>query len=109
MIYQDLARARTDHFKAIEAQREAANEVAARQYDLDIVEGAVYAALKDEALPATLIPKLAKANKDVAAARRALSIAEGIYKTAQARTQATYLDWKAADEQYKREWVQEGM
>lgn len=109
MIYEDLSRARAAHRAAIIAQQDAANEEAEAQYALDMAEAAAYSALRDAGEPVTLIPKLAKGDPEVAKARRRAAIAEGVYKAACARTQATYLDWKHADAQFAREWQSGGM
>lgn len=104
MIVQDVLRAKRGHRMAIQAQQDAANEVAARQYDLDVAEALAVSALRAEDTPVTLIPKLARGDAKVAEARRALAVAEGVYRVAQARTQATYADWKFSEAQYEREW-----
>lgn len=109
MIFQDLQAARAAHYKAIQTQEQTANEVAEAQYALDVAEGAAIAALRAEGTQAALVPKLARSMETVAKARQALAVAEGVYKAAQSRTQATYLDWKLAADQYEREWVREGM
>lgn len=108
MIYQDLQHAREMHYKAIDEQEKCAQDCADREYKYDVAKGAVIAVLRDDGEPVTLIKDLTKANKDVAAAKRDFAIAEGAYKAACARTQATYLDWKMADAQYSREWATSG-
>ena len=108
MIFEDVQKARHAHSSAIKEQEKCINDVAKKQYALDVAEALAITALKDEGTPATLIPKLAKGIEQVASARMELTIAEGLYKTAQARTQATYNDWKAAIDQYDREWKSGG-
>ena len=108
MIFEDVQKARNAHSKAIKDQEQCINDMAQKQYTLDVTEALAITALKDAGTPSTLIPKLAKGNEQVAQAKMALTIAEGLYKTAQARTQATYNDWKAALEQYDREWKSGG-
>ncbi len=104
MIFQDMQKAREAHRAAIDKQEEQANEVAEAEYDLDIKAAAATAALRDAGDPATLVKTLVKGTEEVAAAKRRLTIAEGVQKACIARTQATYLDWKLAADQYAREW-----
>ncbi len=108
MIYQDLQRARLAHYQAIKNQEQAARECADAEYNYDIAKGAVTAALRDAGEPVTLINQLVKADEEVAKAKRKFAVAEGVYKAACARTQATYQDWKQADAQYVREWQVSG-
>lgn len=104
MIFQDMQKAREAHRAAIDKQEEQANEVAEAEYEYNVISGATTAALKDAGEPATLIKTLVKGTEEVAAAKRRLTIAEGVKGVCIARTQATYLDWKLAADQYAREW-----
>lgn len=108
MIYQELQAAREAHYKAIDKQEECSRECSDKEYDYDIIKGTVIAILREDGEPVTLIKDLTKADEKVAKAKRDFAIAEGAYKAACARTQATYLDWKMADAQYSREWAASG-
>lgn len=109
MIYDDLQQARDAHYQAIQNRIELANELARKEYEYDKAYAAQAAAFKAQGFPATLIPKMTLGEPQVANAKMALSICEkGTYKAADARVQATYLEWKMAEKEYDREWASGG-
>ena len=109
MIYDDLQRCRQAHLDAIEQRIEIANELAQKEYEFDMAYAAQIAAFRADGMPATLVGKAALGTDKVAQAKQALTIVEkGTYKAADARVQATYLDWKLAEKEYDREWASGG-
>ena len=109
VISDDLERCKQAHMDAIKQRIEIANELAQKEYEYDMALAAQIAAFRAEGFPATLVGKMALGEPKVATAKQALTIVEkGTYKAADARVQATYLDWKLAEKEYDREWASGG-
>lgn len=105
MIVDDLNKAKQAHYDAIQKRIDIANELAQAEYDYDMALAAQIAAFRADGFPATLISKMALGEPKVAQAKMKLAIIEkGTYKAADARVQATYLDYKLAEKEYDREW-----
>lgn len=109
MIPQELIEVRAMHSKAIQTAQDCSNDLAEAEYEYDTAYASAIAVLRNEGVPMSIITHLAKGTPEVAGKMRDVAIKTGVLKAAQARVQATYLDWKLAAEQYEREWRQLGV
>ena len=107
--YDDVSKARNLHAKSLEDYQQAANRLAKAEYDYDIVRAAATKIERDSKTPISIIDRLVNGNKDVAMAKRKVTLCKSVLKVADARVQATYRDWCIAKDYEDRDWRQAGM